>query len=99
MKKIRVLHIITRLNVGGAQEIALSIASSLDKNGFETTFISGEQDFCINIARKWNINAIVIADLIREINPLKDLKALIRLFFFIKKNKFDIVHTHTSKAG
>lgn len=99
MRKIRVLQIITRLIVGGAQGIALSIASGLDKDKFEVTFLTGPQDFNIEMVKKWNINAIIIPDLIRKINPVKDLMALIRLYFFIKKNKFDIVHTHTSKAG
>ena len=35
----------------------------------------------------------------RPINPLKDLSALLAVYNFIKKNKIDIVHTHSSKAG
>ncbi|MBL7197571.1 MAG: glycosyltransferase family 4 protein [Candidatus Omnitrophica bacterium] len=99
MRKIKVLHIITRLIVGGAQDIALSIANQLDKDKFDVTFISGPQDFSREMVDKWNIDVTIIPDLIREINPLKDLKVLARLYFFIKKNRFDIVHTHTSKAG
>lgn len=99
MRKIKVLHIITRLNVGGAQETALSIASGLDKNMFDVTFISGSQDFSIEMVKKWDIKAIVIPDLIREINPIKDVKALVRLYLYIKKHRFDIVSAHTSKAG
>lgn len=99
MRKIRVLHIITRLIVGGAQEIALSIASGLDKDKFQVTFISGPEDFSKEMADKWNMGVIIIPDLIRRINPIKDLIALIRLYNFIRKYKFDIVHTHTSKVG
>ena len=74
MRRIKVLHIITRLIAGGgAQETVLSITSGLDKNRFDVTFVSGPQDFCIEMAKKWNVDVIVIPDLIREINPLKDL--------------------------
>lgn len=100
MRKIKLLHIITRLIFGGAQEIAISIASELDKNFFAVTLVSGPEDFNKEMTKKWNnVEVILIPDLIRQINPIKDIKALIRLYFFIKKNKFDIVHTHTSKAG
>lgn len=99
IRKKKVLHLITRLNAGGAQEIALSLAAGLDKNRFEVTFASGPQDFCKAMADKWKMKAAIIPDLIRPISPLRDLVALARLYFFMKKNKFDIVHTHTSKAG
>lgn len=99
MRKIKVLHIITRFNIGGAQEVALSIITGLDKNKFDTVLISGPQDFDIDKKNKLDIAIIIIPDLVRKINPLRDLMALVRLYLFIKKNKFDIVHTHTSKAG
>lgn len=35
----------------------------------------------------------------RKISPISDLFALIKLFFYFKKEKFDVVHTHTPKAG
>ena len=79
--------------------MALSIAKSLDKDRFDVIFASGSQGFSKAMADKWNMNIVIIPDLIREINPVKDLSALVRLYFFIKRHKFDIVHTHTSKAG
>jgi len=99
MRKIRVAHIITRLNTGGAQEVALSLASLADKDRFESVFVSGPEGFSKEMADGWNVNVTIIPGLIREINPVKDLAALIRLYLFIKKNNFDIVHAHTSKAG
>ncbi len=99
MKRVKILHIITRLAAGGAQRIAASIAGTLDRDKYEVTFASGLQDFCKDIKDEWNIDVTIIPNLVREINPLKDLIALIRLYFFIKKNRFDIVHTYTSKAG
>ena len=40
-----------------------------------------------------------VKDLVRQINPIKDLKALFQLRKLLKKIKPDIIHTHSSKAG
>jgi glycosyltransferase involved in cell wall biosynthesis len=40
-----------------------------------------------------------IAELVRRISPFNDLVAFIKLYFFIRKNRFDIVHTHSPKAS
>lgn len=99
MKKIKVLHLITRLIAGGAQGTALAIANGLDRNRFNVTFACGPQDFDTAMAARWDRDLMIIPDLIREIHPIKDIKALAQLYLFLKKNKFDIVNTHTSKAG
>jgi glycosyltransferase involved in cell wall biosynthesis len=42
---------------------------------------------------------VEIPEMVREINPMKDMKALSRLREYFKREKFDVVHTHSSKAG
>ena len=42
---------------------------------------------------------VFYVDLTRKITPLKDLKAVYKLYRFLKKEKPLIVHTHTPKAG
>jgi glycosyltransferase involved in cell wall biosynthesis len=44
-------------------------------------------------------NFFIVNDLVRQINPIKDLKALFHIRKILKKIKPDIVHTHSSKAG
>jgi glycosyltransferase involved in cell wall biosynthesis len=103
MEKKRVLHIITRIVVGGAQFNTMYSCELIDENKYDVTMLAGSQtgpEGSIEsdiLSRR--INYVEFDELVREINPIKDFKALIRLYKYIKKNKFDIVHTHSSKAG
>jgi glycosyltransferase involved in cell wall biosynthesis len=101
--RIRVLHIITRLIKGGAQINTLLTATSLDKSRYCVTLISGQsigtEGEIESEARRLGVDLIIIPEIVREVNPLLDLKALLKLYRLIKKGAYDIVHTHTSKAG
>ncbi len=100
---VRVLHIITRLIVGGAQENTLLSVEGLDRrDGYEVTLLTGvnygpEGDL-LDRARK-TTRLIVLPELARKINPLADIKALWKLYRLIRKGRYHIVHTHSSKAG
>jgi glycosyltransferase involved in cell wall biosynthesis len=102
-QRYRVLHIITRLIVGGAQENTLYSAEMIDKNTFDTDVLSGTQTgpegSLIADAKRRSISLILEPYLVREINPFKDLLALLRIIKLLKKRKYHIVHTHSSKAG
>lgn len=102
-KRIKVAHIITRLIQGGAQESVLLTAKYLAARDFDIYLISGPSlgpEGSISLDEiKDKVKLFIIPELIREINIFKDLIAFIKLYVFIKKNGFDIVHTHTSKAG
>ncbi len=103
MLKIKVLHIITRLDKGGSAENTLLTVSLLNKEEFSTALISGptidpDGEIADFIAQK-KLDFFLMPELAREISPLKDIKAFLRIYHFVKKGRFDIVHTHTSKAG
>ncbi len=53
----------------------------------------------IEEAKKNGVNVIALPSMVRSIRPLKDLKALLSLVWLIFREKPDIVHTHSSKAG
>jgi len=103
IEPVRVLHIITRLIVGGAQENTLLSVEGLDKrDDYEVTLLTGvdfgpEGDL-LDRARK-TTRLIVLPELARKINPLADIKALWKLYRLIRKGRYHIVHTHSSKAG
>ncbi|MEN6300034.1 MAG: glycosyltransferase, partial [Anaerolineaceae bacterium] len=100
---ISVLHIITRLIVGGAQENVMYTAAMLDKNIFDVEVISGPQTgsegSLIEETRSRGIKLTIFPRLLREISPINDMIALWQLYRYIRKYRFDIVHTHSSKAG
>ncbi|MFC2149795.1 glycosyltransferase, partial [Candidatus Auribacterota bacterium] len=102
-RQIRVLHVITRLVVGGAQENTLYTVKLLNKEKYVTDLISGpsvgEEGSLEQDARDARINLTIVNELVRDPNLFKDIAAFFRLFYLMKSGNYDIVHTHSSKAG
>lgn len=100
---LRVLHIITRLIVGGAQENTLLSVEGLDKMPeYDVTLVTGvdngpEGDLLERARRTTRL--IVVPELGRSISPLADMRAFWKLYRLIRKGRYHIVHTHSSKAG
>lgn len=103
MKQIKVLHIITRLILGGAQENTVLTVEGQGKKGYEVTLVTGPplgpEGSLVGKAEKKGLHLIMVPGLRREINPWRDLLTFIKLYRLIKKGNYDIVHTHSSKAG
>jgi glycosyltransferase involved in cell wall biosynthesis len=102
-KPIRVLHIITRMIVGGAQENTLLSVVGLDAMPeYEVTLISGidkgREGELLTQARE-TAHLIVLPEMGRSIDPFSDFLAFWKLYRLIKKGRYHIVHTHSSKAG
>ncbi|MGI8787912.1 MAG: glycosyltransferase family 4 protein [Pyrinomonadaceae bacterium] len=102
-KPIRVLHIITRMIVGGAQENTLLSVIGLDAMPeYEVTLVSGvdrgREGELLSEARE-KTRLVVIPEMGRSINPFSDFIAFWKIYRLIKKGRYHIVHTHSSKAG
>lgn len=98
--KIKVAHIITLLEFGGAQRNTLYTVSHLARDRFEPILIAGKGAFLDSDAYAFSsISVYFINSLKRQINLFYDIIALIKLIFILRKEKPDIVHTHSSKAG
>jgi glycosyltransferase involved in cell wall biosynthesis len=99
----RVLHLITRLIVGGAQENTLDLAARLDPRRFQVEVLCGPQTgsegSLIGEARAAGIPLAVLPELVREASPWRDLRAIAALARSVRAGGYDIVHTHSSKAG
>lgn len=97
MKK-NVVIIITRLDLGGAQKVALSLFEKLDRKKFNVTLIAGKGGILDNEVK--GIKGVLLWEEIKHpISPFYDLKAVLKLAKFIRENRTDIVNTHSSKAG
>ena len=96
-KKYKIVHIVTRLDFGGAQFNTLYTASHLDPFRFEVSLLAGPGGTMEKIPEDISVN--VIPELRRSINPYYDIKALSALASRLKEIKPDLVHTHSSKAG
>ena len=100
MQRVNILYVITKLELGGAQKQLLSLMAYLDKEKYNLFLFAARDGLLFSEAL--SINGLTIKRsrfLERPINPLKDLLALIEIYWFIKKNNIKIVHTHSSKAG
>jgi len=105
------MHIITRLDMGGsAQNTLLTCLGQADKydvvlvhglsrESHMTALEESQVENHVEAARQKGVKTIPLATLIRSIDPLSDLRALIFLCRLMRQEKPVIVHTHSSKAG
>ncbi|HIE43540.1 MAG TPA: hypothetical protein EYP78_01925, partial [Candidatus Omnitrophica bacterium] len=103
MDRIKVLRIITRLNIGGPAIHSIILTKELNDAEFESALLcgvvsKGEREM-LYMARRWSVKPVLVSSLKREINPFFDMQALFQIIKFISDFKPHIVHTHTSKAG
>jgi len=100
-RKIRVAHIIARMITGGADENTLFTIEGLNKEKYEIDLITGEEfdKDILNKVKNPPFDIIQIKGLKWKLNFLHDPFVLLRLIKLLKKKHYDIVHTHTTKAG
>jgi glycosyltransferase involved in cell wall biosynthesis len=102
-KRIRILRVIARLNMGGPALHVAYLTEGLRKRGYDTTLVAGSlargEDSMAFVADARGVDVVRIDELGREISPLRDLMATIRLARLIRKERPQILHTHTAKAG
>jgi glycosyltransferase involved in cell wall biosynthesis len=102
-KRIRVLHIITRMILGGAQEHALLTVEGLNAlPEYEVELITGvdrgrEGELLTRAVETTKVS--VVRQMERRIDPIADLIALWKLQKLVRNGRFHIVHTHSWKAG
>jgi glycosyltransferase involved in cell wall biosynthesis len=102
--RVRVLHVITRMILGGAQENTLyTVVGQQQHPLFDVTLLCGadpgREGDMHERAREQGVHLVVVPWLLRPIRPLTDLYGLWALYRFIRRGRYHIVHTHSSKAG
>ncbi|HEV2358598.1 MAG TPA: glycosyltransferase family 4 protein [bacterium] len=100
--RIPVLHVITRLVVGGAQENTLLTVERLARDRYAVTLASGPTsgpEGTLEHGLPPGVPFIRIPELVRDLHPILDVRALCRLYALMRRGRYKIVHTHTTKAG
>jgi glycosyltransferase involved in cell wall biosynthesis len=105
-KKLKICHLITRMIVGGAQENTLLSVIGQMEQGHDVTLVTGsspgpEGELLkkSKLLNKYDVKVVTLSEMIRPIHPIVDLRAYFKLKDLFKTEKFDVVHTHASKAG
>jgi len=100
---LKIVHIITRLILGGAQENTLITCKLLAQRGHDVTLITGPaigpEGELFNQTKNQKYDVIVVPKLIRAICPLYDTISYFQIKRLLERLKPDIVHTHSAKAG
>ncbi len=95
---LRVGVLITRLE-GGAGIQAVRGAAALDPDRYQVTVITGSGDHLLAEAAAAGLEVIIEPSLRTPVDPRNDLRALRRLEALLCRQRYDIAHTHTAKAG
>ena len=100
--RIKVLHLVTRMNVGGVAVLLDNLMSQIDKKEFDALLVMGacqlpETEYLE--AREVNYHFERIEKLQKSVNLRNDILAFLSIIRIIRKFQPDIIHTHTSKAG
>jgi glycosyltransferase involved in cell wall biosynthesis len=98
-----VVRAIARLNVGGPALHVTYLSSGLASRGYDTTLVAGTiapgEESMAFVAERAGVDVVTVQGLSREVSPLRDLLAAIRLAAVIRRVRPQILHTHTAKAG
>ena len=100
MPKTKIAHIITTMELGGAQKTSLSLLRNLDSDIYELHLLTSGTGQLLESAKQIpSLTTELITPLTRSINPVKDIVAFWKIYRYIKEHSISIVHTHSSKAG
>lgn len=101
-RKIKILRIINRFNLGGPTYNAVLLTKFLPGE-YDTMLIGGVPDThetdSLHIAKKYGVEPMIIPEMSRSITYKNDWAALKKINRIIENFQPDIVHTHASKAG
>ena len=99
---MKILRIIARLNVGGPARHVVWLTRDLQRPEFESTLVAGTvpkgEESMNYLAEENGIKPVFIEEMSRELSP-KDLISLVKIYREIRRQRPDIIHTHTAKAG
>lgn len=96
---MRIIYIITLPDLGGAQVHLLTVASEMAARGHDVSVAVGREGWLTERLREAGIETVLVADLVREISPWRDIRAVLAIRRLLLERRPDLVHCHSSKAG
>lgn len=100
---MKIVRIIARLNVGGPAIHVILLTHEFRKRGHESLLVVGPvpetEGNMEYYASKWNVPLVRVPELVRPLSLKNDLVAFWKIFCLLRRERPDIVHTHTAKAG
>ena len=99
---MKILRIIARLNVGGPAKHVVWLTHRMRRRGHDSVLVAGtvpagEKDMGY-FAEEHGVIPVYLKELSRELSP-KDVVSLFKIYNLIRRERPDVIHTHTAKAG
>jgi glycosyltransferase involved in cell wall biosynthesis len=98
LPRVKVLHVITRLDAGAGGNTLLS-AAGMDRRRYDVWIAGAAGGPLWKDARARGVRTVELTTLCREVSPVADLRALVSLIRLIRRERFGVVHLHSAKAG
>ena len=100
---LSIVHVIARLNVGGAALHVLQLAHEQARRGHDVVVVAGTlaagEESMEYVADELGVRLLRLPVLQRELSPRADPAAILALRRIIRQRRPDVLHTHTAKAG
>ena len=100
---LSIVHVIARLNVGGAALHVLQLAREQAQRGHDVLVVAGTlaagEESMEYVADELGVHVLKLPLLQRELSPRADAAAILALRELLRQRRPDVLHTHTAKAG
>ena len=96
---MRILYVITKSEIGGAQTHLMEVVRYMHRAGHDVSVVTGTAGWLTNELAAIGVDYEILPDLIRDINPAKDIKIITSICHILEDKQPDIIHCHSSKAG
>jgi lipopolysaccharide/colanic/teichoic acid biosynthesis glycosyltransferase len=102
--KVKIVRVIARLNIGGPAIHVINLTAGIDPSRFESVLVTGTENpgegSFLDLAISRGVRPVIVPEIVGEATfKLRDVWALITLYRLMRREKAQIVHTHTAKAG